>query len=556
MRFLAGLALAICAFAQEAPQIAETTTKDEPATFKARVNLVMVPVVIRDKQGHAIGTLKQEDFQLFDRGKPQIITKFSLEKPGSSGSKGKTGAKPAPADSVPVDAPERYIAYLFDDIHLQFPDLARIRDAAWAHMRDSLRDVDRAAIYTTSGQTIAEFTDDKEKLRGTLFTLHPRPVAGSGIADCPEVGYYMGDMIQNHNDTMALAAATSEAMVCAHLDPTARPAAESMARAAASHATSVGGHETRLALGMVRDVVRRMASMPGQRVVVLSSPGFITPEDHLEVSDIIDRAIKASVTINTLDVRGLWIDGIDASRQITDLNSNRIKAQYEHDSNMANADIMAELASGTGGKFFQNNNDLGEGLRRITDVPEYLYVLGFSPQNLKLDGGFHALKVSLKTPAGLSANARRGYYAPRHLTDPAENAKEEIREAIFSREEMRELPAELHSQFFKPNNDTARVTVLARVELKGLKFRKADDRNRNDLTIVSALFDRNGNYVTGNQKLVEMRLKDDTLAARLNSGITVRSTFDVKPGQYLIRLVIRDAEGQLMTAQNGSVDIP
>ena len=66
----------------------------------------------------------------------------------------------------------------------------------------------------------------------------------------------------------------------------------------------------------------------------------------------------------------------------------------------------------------------------------------------------------------------------------------------------------------------------------------------------------NGNLVTGVQKLIEMRLKDETLAARANTGITVRSTLDVKPGAYLIRLVVRDAEGQLMTAQNGAVDIP
>jgi hypothetical protein len=53
-----------------------------------------------------------------------------------------------------------------------------------------------------------------------------------------------------------------------------------------------------------------------------------------------------------------------------------------------------------------------------------------------------------------------------------------------------------------------------------------------------------------------MQLRDETIAARANTGITVRSTLDVKPGAYLIRLVVRDGEGQLMTAQNGAVDIP
>ena len=121
---------------------------------------------------------------------------------------------------------------------------------------------------------------------------------------------------------------------------------------------------------------------------------------------------------------------------------------------------------------------------------------------------------------------------------------------------MHELPVDLHTQFFKPTDLSARVTVLMHVDLKRLRFRKAEGRNRNDLTIVSALFDRNGNYVTGNQKLVEMRIKDETLEKRADNGITVRSSFDVKPGNYLVRLVVRDAEGQLMAATNGAVEIP
>jgi len=36
----------------------------------------------------------------------------------------------------------------------------------------------------------------------------------------------------------------------------------------------------------------------------------------------------------------------------------------------------------------------------------------------------------------------------------------------------------------------------------------------------------------------------------------VKSSFDVKPGSYVIRMVIRDSEGQLMAAANGTVDIP
>ena len=54
-------------------------------------------------------------------------------------------------------------------------------------------------------------------------------------------------------------------------------------------------------------VVRRLAAMPGQRNLVLASPGFLVPfADQAEVTNVIDRAIRANVIISTLDVRGLW----------------------------------------------------------------------------------------------------------------------------------------------------------------------------------------------------------------------------------------------------------
>jgi hypothetical protein len=219
-------------------------------------------------------------------------------------------------------------------------------------------------------------------------------------------------------------------------------------------------------------------------------------------------------------------------------------------------DVLAELAFGTGGVFFHNNNDLVEGFKRVAARPEFMYVLGFSPQNLKLDGRLHNLKITLRSPAKLDLQARKGYYAPQHLADPAETAKQEIQDALFSREELRDIPLVMHTQFFKPSADDAKLAVLARVDVKHLHFRKENGRNQDNLTVVSGLFDRNGNLVTGNSKVVEMRLKDQTLESKLNSGITVRSSFDVKPGSYLIRLVIRDSEGQLMAAANGTVDIP
>lgn len=544
---------------------AEVSSREAPATFKSRVNLVLVPVVVRDSRGRAIGNLQKEDFQLFDKGKVQVISKFSIEKAGSQPAGEKqtpeANAPGAPAQP-PLVVPDRFVAYLFDDIHLAFGDLARVRDAAGRNM-DALAATDRAAIYSTSGQTVLDFTDDRAKLHETLLRLQPRPIARSSAPDCPDVSYYMADAIINKSDTQALQAEALEAMGCLGLDPS-QPSSMQIARQAAqssaSRRLSTGEHESRVALNVVQNVVRRVAGMPGQRSIILVSPGFFTTFDLLSYkSEVIDRAIHSNVVINALDARGLYalVPGGDASQRSSFDNSMiGVKTQYQTVAASMDADVLAELAEGTGGIFFHDSNDLDGGFKRAADRPEYLYVIGFSPQNLKLDGSFHKIKVAVKEPPKLNVQARRGYYAPRHVADAEETAKQEIEEALFSREEMHELPVELHTQFFKPTADDARISVLARVDLHQIRFRKEDGRNRNNLSVTSGLFDRNGNYITGTQKLIEMRLRDETLQNRLRSVITVKSSFDVKPGSYLVRLVVRDSEGQLMSAENGTVEIP
>jgi VWFA-related protein len=479
---------------QNAPEMA---TRDEPTAFQAKVNLVMVPVVVRNAQGHAIGNLPKESFQLFDKGKPQEISRFTVENTGApagreSKSSGDQPAATAEGKGPPVVAPERFVAYLFDDVHLALGDLVRVRDAADRHMA-TLQPTDRAAVYAMSGEVSLDFTDDRTKLHEALLRLRPGVMVRAGA---------LTDLEQR----------------------------------------------TLASLANLKAIIKRMAIAPGQRTIMFVSPGFATmaPEYIQEETEILESAIKANVIISTLDARGLYTDpAYDAS---TRGSGGSLSAA------ISRANILAELASGTGGTFFQNSNDLDEGFRRLAAAPEYVYLLGFSPQNLKLDGSFHSLRVTLKNGGNVSIQARHGYYAPKHMENEAENARQEIESALFSREEILELPIELHTQFFKSSDQTARVSVLAHLDLKLFKFQKVEGRNGNEVTLVYGLFDRDGNYTQGIQKVLTLRLKDETLE-RLAQGVTVRTTFDVKPGTYLIRLVVRDAEERKLSATNGAVQI-
>jgi VWFA-related protein len=544
----------------------EITSRDETPAFKVNVNLVLVRVVVRDSKGQAVGNLHKEDFQLFDNRKPQAITQFSEDQPGSQAAAARaklnTSAEGVPDETIkPPDVAERYIAYVFDDVHLTLGDLMQVRNAADRHIA-KLRPTDRAAIFTTSGQTVLDFTDDHAKLHETLLRLRPRPiVGGNDVNECFKISYYLADLIENKHDLQANAVALQDALTCNFQGvpaALAQAAAQSLVDGTAYQALDVGQHETHVTLGVLENVIRRMSLMPGQRSVVLVSPGFLTPQMESEYSEAIDRAVRSQVTIGTLDARGLYVPpGFDASTPGPgNLLTQGQHTMYDVNEASADSDILAVLADATGGFFFQNSNDLDGGFQRVASAPEYSYVLGFSPQNLKLDGGFHSLKVTVKSPPKLEVQARRGYFAPKHAADPAQEAKQEIEDALFSQEEVHSLPVELHTQFFKSSEGDAKLTVLAHVDVRRLRLRKADGRNNDELTVVSALFNGNGNLVQGIQKTVTMHLKDETLATKLGSGITLKTSFDVKPGSYLIRLVVRDAEAQVVSAENGAVRIP
>ena len=282
---------------QAAGNTSELSAHDAPATFRARVNLVMVPMVVRDRQAHAIGTLKQEDFQLFDKGKPQIISKFSVEKAGAKVVSSaiqvappvEDGDRAKPIENPAAAIPTRFVAYLFDDVHLDFPDLAQARTAAIHYLTASFQPTDRAAIYTTSGQGMLDFTDDLAKIREALDRIQPHSKAIPAGSDCPDMTYYMADLIQNKSDPQALNTAEQDAIVCADIIVTNGPGgggmaaalqqAEPLARAAATRVLNLGESDTKLALSVLRNVVRRMAAVPGQRSVVLVSPGFYVPID-------------------------------------------------------------------------------------------------------------------------------------------------------------------------------------------------------------------------------------------------------------------------------------
>ena len=546
---------------EAAASVPEVTTHEDLETFQVKVNLVEVRVVVRDAQGNAVGNLKQEDFLLFDDKKPQTIAKFTVERRDSSvGPASPKQTAPVQAggdDSLSLGSKHR-TAYVFDDVGATPGDLILARNAVASRIAKMPPD-EYAGVFTISGQGDQDFTSDHDKLQVALQNLKSRPVNGFTTLECPPIDYYTATQVARYYDGQALSMVMQEVVACLYDGNGAAPLSqvEAAARNAAEKVMQAGENQTNLLLKSVNDIVRRMSVLPGQRNIIFLSPGFFIGDQQAALSDYLDRAIRAGVVINTLDIKGLYTEsanGVDISQKAWGSAAYTQNMQrYNAASLLAQGDTLLQMANSTGGTYIHNSNDLAAGVAKLSAVPEYTYLLGFTPQNLKNDGSFHTLKVELKQGSGLTVQARKGYNAPVQGSDSKREAQREIADEVFSQNELHELPLRVQTQFFQ-GTDKAHIAVLVHVDVRHMAFRKSEGRNLNELTVVAALFDRNANFISAKSKTVQMHIKDETLS-KLNSGITVKSDFDVNPGSYIVRVVARDEQGKLV-AQNDVIEIP
>lgn len=531
-------------------------TASEPAqTFRSGVNLVLVPVVVRDSQGHPVGDLTRNDFQIFDQGKRQTIASFSaIKRTGGTHRSESETISPAPsrgAASVPGQLqsaaparasakPQRFIVYLFDDLGISSTRMAHARSALIGAFR-SLPPTDRAAIETFSGTPQIDFTSDREKLDDTVAKLRSRfDPSTTGAQVCPNINYYIADLIRNRGDQQARQAAVAHTIQCAHVKPLA---ADGIVTGAVQRQLLMAPLQSTTALRALRIAIERLARMPGERLIVLVSPGFFSQSSEAlsDTQEVLRLAAQAHVTIGSLNAHGLYIAEPDAS--LTG-EANMAWWKLERESINAEEGIMRELAQGSGGRYI-GNTDLRTGFGRLTELPEFSYILGFEPADRKQDGKFHRIKIRVPGGRGLTIVARRGYYAFKQ--DPkAEALRLAVEDAVYSRGQKNEIPVVLQTGYSKPDKGDPTVLVAAKVSLKPLHFRTAKGRNTDSLIAVAALFNSDGGYVAGTRKTVDLQLRNETLAEP-DPSVTLRFRFPVKRGAYEIRLVVRDSQSGAMT---------
>jgi hypothetical protein len=182
--------------------------------------------------------------------------------------------------------------------------------------------------------------------------------------------------------------------------------------------------------GQCDKIVTRMALLPGHAHIglyLLEVSRFRRPTWSAvpDTMRLIDHAIRSRVVMSGLDARGLALES-PTSRAW---------------------EFQLDISEGTGGKFIRDSNDLDSAVRQLAATPEYIYVLGFYPDDAKAKTGFHKLEIKLQQGRKLDVQARNGYYdagAPvlaEKSGEPAPAAKTET--PHYSEAETKEVVAAL-----------------------------------------------------------------------------------------------------------------
>jgi VWFA-related protein len=537
------------------------SSQNPGAVLRVRVDLVLVPVVVRDLSGHAVGNLRAEDFSLLDNNKPQQIVSFAIDQPASRPI-AETGSNPA-GTAAPAGpgrafvAPRGFTAIYFDDVHLETENMTRVRAAARRYLAKVDLATERIGIFTTSGKIALDFTDDRNKLNETLIRMKSEHLPGAGMHDCPTVSYAQADAMINQNDGAASALAMNDAITECHVRD--QNAAAEMAQQAAQRVLEAGDRESRVSLNALQQVVAHLATTPGERSLLLASSGFVTNEGNAVQVHIIDVAVRSRIIISALDARGLY--GADLLGDSTErggmasLQQQKVKQNAQFD--VAVEGVLAQLSGETGGTFYRSSNDLDLGFQRIGGAPEFVYMLGFSPANAKPDGKLHTLKVAVNSKEKYAVTARRAYFAAPQNPATEDAGNHEVQEALYTSVQSRDLPVEVRIQTVKGDGPKARLTVAAHIDLNQMPSHMADSEKQNQLLFAAVIFDHNGKYIDGNSRSIAIRWKDDDTAdqAARSAAKAFETNFLLGPGEYVVRLVARDSERQQLYSETTPVVI-
>jgi hypothetical protein len=188
------------------------------------------------------------------------------------------------------------------------------------------------------------------------------------------------------------------------------------------------------------------------------------------------------------------------------------------------------------------------GFRELGMIPEVTYLLGFSPDAVLPDGKYHKLRVKLIAADYPYVQARPGYVAPTKEEAEKPALESKLDQEAFANDDLTEVPVGTLTQPGKSESGEPILWVVVKIDVKHLQFDRNKDRQDQKLTFVMALFDKQGNFVTGKQGEMNFAFKRATFDHFAQTGLSAKIFLQAPPGSYRLRTVTQEATDGKMSA--------
>jgi VWFA-related protein len=505
--------------------------------FKMNAELVLTNVVARDtRTGELVRGLKQSDFSIYENGKQQRVSTFDFETVematplneatvsglavGNSTNKAAVVAKPEELRN------HRLIVMFFDLTSMQPEDLDRSVAAAQEFLRAKMQPADLVALISL-GNTLKvdqDFTADKTALINEVAVYNG--TEGQGFAE---------GATANTNQVE---------------DATGYTPDES----------EYNDINTDRELFALKAVAKSLEKITEKKSLLYFSGGIQRDgiENQASLRAAVNAAVRANLAIYSVDTRGLQAvtpmgDASTGSlRGTSAFNGGALTNNMN--ANFATQEVMGTLSTDTGGKAFFDSNDFAPAFAQVQRDTSAYYAIGFHSSNPARDGRYRKLTIKVNRP-GVKLEYRPGYYAPADFQHAGKEDREhDLEEQLASDLPATDMAVYLDALYFRLDENRFFVPVSLIVPGSQIPFVKGGDKDKATLDIIGTVIDEAKRPIGQARETVKLNL-DPALQAR-QKNIQYTTSFNLPPGKYRLKFVIRENQTGQMGSFEAEITLP
>ena len=549
MRLLALLVV----IASGAPQTPLDTARGwQQPVFRSGADLVRFDVRVTDASGRPLRDLRPEEIEIVEDGQPRPILLFQhIDEPAGTYAEAALRSVSAEVSSN-RGAPRGHLYLLvFDQQHIAPGNEQIARHAAEAFIKSRVRPSDRIAIVGVPGPgPQLGFTADRTraaaellKVRGSLERIVTSPAGKLSVHEAYEAAsgndiVISGILTRQSVDLSGDVGATRTGTEGVALDRAFRRMQEDpsvMRRVIQENARNIVAHadaDARDSLQRLADVIAQYSVIEGRKTVIFFSEGFHQRNVSREL-ELVEAAAAESYAV---------FYAFDLNRRQSAADQALVSPTSEASEIQARTEPLGSLAAETDGALIADAaSHLDAAFNRIADQAQDYYIVGFTPSAAALAARGEYRRVSVRvTRPGTRVSARTGYAAPRSSV-PIERrlAIDAALAAPFSQQALRVD----YTTYTLRSDNAGRARVLLSLEAD-LPVKDAEHDSADVVFLVRDL--RDGRVIaSGTDK---MALPSAASGANATGIGTYRVHFDVPPGSYIMRTVVREPGGLVGSA--------